>query len=120
MDRFGASQRPLSLPPRVEWRSNARWNTSDAVVRTRYVMPASEPDVTARPLLFLQGDSSSQRTRRPRTLSTLTAARGTDDDKRAPAPHLEIMPISACEVALLGRALSWEEIVTAAQSQGLT
>jgi hypothetical protein len=66
-------------------------------------MPASEPDVTARPLLFLQGDSSSQRTRRPRTLSTLTAARGTDDDKRAPAPHLETMPISACEVALLGR-----------------
>jgi hypothetical protein len=68
-------------------------------------MSASESDVTARPLLFLREDE------RPRSLSTPTVARGTDDDERAPAPSLEIMPtFSSCE----------EAIVTAAQSEGLT
>jgi len=113
MDRFGASQRPLSLLPRMEWRSNARLKTSDAVVRARCVMPASEPDVTARPLLFVQGDPSSQRTGRPRSLSTHTAARGTDNDERAPAPSLENMPTSSVP-------FGQESAVTTSQIQGLT
>jgi hypothetical protein len=88
---FGASQGPRALSP--AWGGEVtrdRTPLSRCYGRSLSVGFRARHD--ARPSYGLEGTPLHRGNGRPRSSSTLGAARGTDDDERAPATSLDTMP----------------------------